>query len=142
YRERLDKPFPHDKYLGDLTDLRDRLKAGLSASAHDAGEGEGPSASDLADRIKMLKAANTIEAAPQRVERKQAAAEEPVTARIRRRQEANAVVGQSGDHDASKEQASEVKPTGKDVSPGKKPLNFRERILMDRPSNGQGPSRA
>jgi hypothetical protein len=34
YRERLGKPFPHEKYLSELTDLRDQLKAGLSAAAH------------------------------------------------------------------------------------------------------------
>jgi hypothetical protein len=138
----LGKPFPHEKYLGELTELRDKLKFGLSASAHDAGEGEGPCVSELAERIKALKAANTIEAAPQRVERKQAEAEEPVTARIRRRQEANTVVSQSGDHDASKEHASEVQPAEKKESPGKMPMNFRERILTGRQSDGQGPSLA
>ena len=43
-------------------------------------------ASELAERIKALKAANTIEATPERVgKRCTSAAEEPVTARIRRR---------------------------------------------------------
>ncbi len=81
YRERLDKPFPHEKYLSELTDLRDQLKASLSAAAHEAGSDKGPKASELADRIKALKAANTIESAPQRFQRRHAAAEEPITAR-------------------------------------------------------------
>ncbi|HLJ95434.1 MAG TPA: DEAD/DEAH box helicase family protein [Gemmataceae bacterium] len=88
YRDRLGKPFLHDAYLNELTSLRDQLKAGLSATAHDSGDETGPSVSDLAERIKALKAAHTIEAAPQRARPKQTAAEEPVTARIRRRQEA------------------------------------------------------
>jgi hypothetical protein len=46
---------------------------------------EGPSVSELAEKIKALKAANTIEATPQRVRQKHSTAEEPVTARIRRR---------------------------------------------------------
>ena len=56
YQARLGQPFPHEAYL-----------------------------SELAGRIKALKAANTIKATPQRVQRKQAAAaEETITARIRR----------------------------------------------------------
>ncbi len=35
YGDRLGKPFPHEKYLSELTELRDQLKAGLSASAPD-----------------------------------------------------------------------------------------------------------
>lgn len=44
-----------------------------------------PSLSDLSDRIKMLQAAHTSEATPERVGRRRPAAEEPVTAKIRRR---------------------------------------------------------
>ena len=67
YQARLGKPFQHDAYLTELTALRDQLKAGLSATAHQPDNEEGPSASDLAEKIKALKAANTIEAMPQRV---------------------------------------------------------------------------
>lgn len=87
YQARLGQPFPHEAYLSELTNLRDQLKAGLSARSHDSAVEKEPSVSELADRIKALKSANTIEATPQRVQRKQATAEEPVTARIRRRQE-------------------------------------------------------
>jgi hypothetical protein len=88
YRERLGKPFLHDKYLCELTELRDQLKTGLSSAALQSGNEEGPSVSDLAEKIKALKAANTIEATPQRARQKHSSAEEPVTARIRRRKEA------------------------------------------------------
>jgi hypothetical protein len=68
-----------------------------------------------------LKAANTIEAAPHRVERKQAFAEEPVTTRIRRRQEANADL-RGDDH-------------GDEVTEGITPRpqrTFQERIATER----------
>jgi N12 class adenine-specific DNA methylase len=50
--------------------------------------GEPPSVSELATRIKAIKAAHNIEATPQRVRQKQSSAEEPITRRIRRRAEA------------------------------------------------------
>jgi hypothetical protein len=145
YRERLDKPFPHEKYLSELTDLRDQLKAGLSAAAHEAGSEKGRKVSELADRIKALKAANTIEAVPQRVQRKQAAAEEPITARIRRRQEANTEVGeavQSG-HAPAAEAANDNYHADNDNQPlnsSVKPLTFQERIALERQRQEQGPS--
>jgi hypothetical protein len=85
YRQRLGTPFPHDAYLSGLTDLRDQLKAALSNTAPQEGVETGPTVAELADQIKALRAANTIEAAPQRVGTRKLAAEEPVTARIRRR---------------------------------------------------------
>ena len=85
YQARLGKPFTLDSYLAELTTLRDQLKAGLSATAHEPGKEEGPSVSELAERIKAMKAANSVEATPQRVGQKQSTAEEPITARIRRR---------------------------------------------------------
>jgi hypothetical protein len=99
YQARLGKPFPHDAYLTELTTLRDQLKAGLSSTAHQQDNEEGPSASDLAEKIKALKAANTIEATPQRVRQKQSTAEEPVTARIRRRHETNPAPDQAAEQD-------------------------------------------
>jgi N12 class adenine-specific DNA methylase len=134
YRERLGKPFLHDRYLNQLTDLRDQLKARLSADSHEAGEGKGPNVSELADRIKVLKAANTIEAAPQRVERKQAAAEEPITTRIRRRQEPNTEAGEAVQNDG--QEADGQSPQ----SPGKPPSSFRERVEVERQRRGKEPS--
>jgi N12 class adenine-specific DNA methylase len=145
YRERLGKPFPHDKYLSELTDLRDQLKAGLSAAAHQSGNDKGPKVSELAERIKALKAANTIEAAPQRIQRKQAAAEEPITARIRRRQEANTEAaevvppGHAPGAEASNDNhhaANDNPPQNSSVAP----LSFQERIILERQRQDQGPS--
>ncbi len=85
YQSRLGAPFPHQAYISELTSLRDQLKAGLSQSAPTPGA-EQPPVAELAERIKGLKAANSIEAAPERISaRTTARAEEPVTARIRRR---------------------------------------------------------
>jgi hypothetical protein len=61
------------------------LKAGLSQATPEPGT---PPVSELAERIKSLKAAHTIDAAPERTAPRRIAAEEPVTARIRRRAEA------------------------------------------------------
>ena len=84
HQARLGKPFPHDGYLSELTDLRDQLKAGLSQATPEPGA---TPVADLAERIKALKAAHTIDAAPERTTRRRLVAEEPVTARIRRRSE-------------------------------------------------------
>ncbi len=84
YQARVGQPFAHADYLDQLAGLRDQLKAGLSGA--EAKEGE-PTVAELAERIKHLRAVNTIEAAPQRTAKRQVSAEEPVTARIRRRSE-------------------------------------------------------
>ena len=83
----LDKPFTHDAYLDELTTLRNRLKRWLSGNIHDEEDRQNVGTTELAERIKALKAANTIEATPQRVRRESTSAEEPVTAHIRRRHE-------------------------------------------------------
>ena len=49
---RLGKPFPHDGYLSELTDLRDQLRAGLSQATPEPGS---TSVAELAERIKSLK---------------------------------------------------------------------------------------
>jgi N12 class adenine-specific DNA methylase len=89
HQARLGKPFDHEDYLKELTDLRDLLKAGLAEPAPaKAGTTPEPGSTpvpELAERIKALKAAHTIDAAPERTAPRRIAAEEPVTARIRRR---------------------------------------------------------
>jgi hypothetical protein len=129
YRERLGKPFAHEHYLSELTSLRDQLKAGLSATAHDASNETGPTVSEMAEKVKALKAANTIEATPLRERQKRSTAEEPITARIRKRQEA--ILGGQERHK-------------EDASSEPKPISFQERILRERRQNaegeGQGPS--
>jgi N12 class adenine-specific DNA methylase len=84
HQARLGKPFAHDAYLAELTTLRDALKASLSGIAPDESAGPQLGARELAERIKALKAAQTITATPERVGKRQSSAEEPVTARIRR----------------------------------------------------------
>jgi hypothetical protein len=84
----LGRPFLHDTYLSELTGVRDQLKAGLSGTMPEPSSEPGPSVSDLAEKIKTLKATHNIEATPRRVRQKQSTAEESITARIRRRSEA------------------------------------------------------
>jgi N12 class adenine-specific DNA methylase len=108
YQARLGAPFPQDDYLSRLTALRDQLKAGLSGAAPEPG-GEAPAAvSDLAEQIKALKCTHRIEAVPERTGKRRASAEEPVTARLRRRTEPNtapAPAAEPGD-EASREGAT------------------------------------
>ena len=85
YQNRLGKPFVHERFLSELTALRDQLKARLSVTQQESDGG--PSTCELAERIKALKAANSIEAVPPRAGKLRAGAEEPVTTRIRRRME-------------------------------------------------------
>ena len=86
YQGRLGKPFTHDAYLTELTGLRDKLKAKLSAHVgQQPDKEEGPSTSELAEKIKLLKSANSIEATPHRPRQSHSSAEEPITTRIRRR---------------------------------------------------------
>jgi hypothetical protein len=145
YRERLDKPFLHETYLSDLTDLRDRLKRSLSATAHQADDGKEPRSSKLAAKIKALIAAHSIEAAPQRARPKPSTAEEPITARIRRRQEANTEASeavQPGDA-LRAEAANDNYHADNDNQPRNssvKPLTFQERIALERQRQDQGPS--
>ncbi len=82
HQARLGRPFPHDAYLSELTQLRDQLKTGLSQATPEPGT---PPVAEVAGRIKALKSAHTIDAAPERTATRRVAAEEPVTARIRRR---------------------------------------------------------
>jgi N12 class adenine-specific DNA methylase len=137
YQARLGKPFPHDKYLNDLTELRDRLKVKLSATGHESGEERGPTASELADSIKALKAANTIEATPQRARQKRSSAEEPVTARIRRR---HTEVGEAVHNDDPVGHGEMLPPEAEKDSSTRPPLTFQERIALERQQKDQGPS--
>ena len=90
YQARLGTRFLHDAYLSALTALRDELRTRLSGTNAEPGTESQPSVAELSQQIKVLRlrTANTIEATPERVGRRRSAAEEPVTARIRRRMEA------------------------------------------------------
>jgi hypothetical protein len=105
YQARLGKPFLHDTYLSELTTLRDQLKAGLSGTVAEPGTEPQPDVSELAERIKALKAAHTIEATPGRAGKRHSSAEEPVTTRIRRRKEAILASESSNDFDPTAQTA-------------------------------------
>jgi N12 class adenine-specific DNA methylase/predicted RNA methylase len=85
HQARNGRPFTHAAYQDELATLRDRLKAGLSQTTPEPGE---PTVAELAESIKSLKAAHTIDATPERTASRRIAAEVPVTARLRRRSEA------------------------------------------------------
>jgi N12 class adenine-specific DNA methylase len=84
YRDRLGRPFPHDAYRADLAALRDALKAALSGGV-DERDGTPLDAAEISGRIAALRAGNTAAPVAERAARSRPAAEEPVTARIRRR---------------------------------------------------------
>ena len=66
FEARLGAVFPHDAYARQLTDLRDRLRAGLAEKAPDAVP-EGSTVSELAEQIAALRGRHAVEAAPARV---------------------------------------------------------------------------
>jgi hypothetical protein len=78
FQGRIGKPFYHTGYMQELTDLRDQLKSGLSQRPP---EGQVPVA-ELAERIKMPRSENAVEAAPVR-KRVAARGVRPVTTRVR-----------------------------------------------------------
>lgn len=97
YQACIGKPFIHDAYQVELTQLRDQLKASLvgivyhatSQKSSEAGAKPPPSTAELAHRIKSSKVEHTIDATPERAVLRRTDAEEPVTARIRRKSEAS-----------------------------------------------------
>ena len=139
YQARLGKPFTLDAYLSELTALRDQLKAGLSSTAHQPDEEEGPSVSEMAEKIKALKAPHNIEATPQRARQKHSTAEEPITARIRRRVEGNAS-NQANGSTAGPEKETSV-PSELPENSDTAPMTFQERITIQRHQNEQAPNR-
>ena len=84
YKTRFGARFTHDSYLEELTALRDLLKTGLSESASESTD-EKLKVFEIAARIKALKDSHTVEATPERTGKRRSSAEEPVTARIRRK---------------------------------------------------------
>jgi len=135
YQARLGKPFAHEVYLSELTALRDQLKVALSGGNSGSDDEEGPSAFGLADKIKALKSANTIEATPQRVRQKHSTAEEPVTARIRRRTEALPGSDPAIQPDAAASPKTAMLPESSLNSSSKPQLTFQERITLERQRN-------
>ncbi|MGH7171653.1 MAG: DEAD/DEAH box helicase family protein, partial [Gemmataceae bacterium] len=132
YQARLGKPFLHDAYLSELTSLRDQLKGGLSATGNVSGDEKGPSVSELAEKIKALKATHSIDATPQRARQKHSSAEEPVTARIRRRHEEKPATDPETQTDAAASEAGAAMPQESAENSPSKPMSFRERLAMER----------
>ncbi len=129
YEARLGKPFAHGEYMGQLAELRDRLREGLSEKAKQEPMPEGPSVAELAEQIKALREANTVEAAPERAVRKVTRAERPVTARIKER------LGEIVSGEAVQEPVAhpvEVKPEPAST-PDKLPSDV---IAIPKPENG------
>ena len=139
YHARLGKPFLHDAYLSELVGVRDQLKAGLSATAHVQGDEAKPTVSELAEKIKTLKAAHSIEATPQRARQKHSSAEEPVTARIRRRSESMTASDSVIEADAAPEAGAALQPGSAQNSSIKPPMTFQERIILERQRKDQEP---
>jgi hypothetical protein len=79
YEARLGGTFGHEAYLEELTSLRDSLEAALSSTM------QAFDTESIVASIKALKAAHTIEAAPERTARKTASIEAAVTTRIMQR---------------------------------------------------------
>jgi hypothetical protein len=137
YQARLGKPFLLDAYLSELTALRDQLKAGLSAS-HGPGAEGGPTIAEIAAQVKTLKAAHNIEATPQRVRQKHSAAEEPITARIRRRAEAAPSVDHAAGLDVAPEQGAEIEAESSENALIKSPMPFQKRMPVERQGTSEG----
>jgi hypothetical protein len=119
--------------------LRDQLKAGLSATAQMQGDEAEPSVSDLAEKIKALKAAHSIEATPQRVRQKHSTAEEPVTARILRRTGALPMSNQVIESDVAPEAGAALEPASSENSSIMQQMTFQERLAMERQRKSEGP---
>ncbi len=85
YEARLGAPFLHEAYMTELTDLRDRLRCALSGQSVDGGRGPQAEVGELAEQINALRATQAAVVRAGRVARGRSTAEEPVTARIRRR---------------------------------------------------------
>lgn len=127
YQERLGNAFIHDTYQAELTALRDQLKAGLAGQPSASGDTSAATVSDLAGRIKALMAERTIEAAPERARSRRVDAEEPVTARIRRRSRKASGSGEraGAEPESLTDQTTETPP----IPPT---MFFQERIANER----------
>jgi hypothetical protein len=139
YPGRLGHAFPHEAYVSELTGLRDRLKVGLSSTGRENGGRDGQSVFKLVERIKTLKATNSVECTPHRIARRAESAEEPITVRIRRRYDASPIFVQPVEKEATPGAAETLPPAAAVSSFMKPPMSFRERIAMERQRRAEGP---
>jgi N12 class adenine-specific DNA methylase len=84
FETRLGATFPHERYIEELSALRDELKVALSATQQDGTEPKARPAGELSELIKALKETHAVEAVPVKRPGPAARSERPVTARIRR----------------------------------------------------------
>jgi N12 class adenine-specific DNA methylase len=88
YEARLGAGFAHTGYVEELMGLRNQLEVALSGTTQQVSDAPVCAVDEIVERIKTLKAANTLEAAPARTApRPQTAVEEAITTRIRQRRE-------------------------------------------------------
>jgi hypothetical protein len=106
YGVRLGQTFPHEAYQSQLMALRDALKDQLSNHANP----DVPSATELAEHIKLLKANHAPEASHARTERSVTSSAESVASLVRKRMQ---------------------EPS---IAPAAKPETFADRILTERES--------
>jgi hypothetical protein len=76
-------PFPHERYVEELSALRDELKLALSVQPGDGSQPKTRPATELAQLITDIKGAHTVEAVPVKRPQRPARLERPVTGRIR-----------------------------------------------------------
>jgi hypothetical protein len=132
YQARLGAAFPHTAYLAELTQLRDQLKAGLAGANPEPGAEPLPLPQELAERIKALRAAQSIEAPSPRTNRRGGVmGEEPVTTRIRRRNKTPSTVAPPTDPNLDAPPAESSSPLPSTVTA--RPPHV---LLPETPSNG------
>ena len=64
FEARLGATFPHERYIEELSALRDELKVALSATQQEGAEPKTRTAGELSELIKALKETHTVEAVP------------------------------------------------------------------------------
>lgn len=90
FTARMGLPFPHERYIEDLSALRDDLRVALSATTSPPQDGPEPqtrSTSELSELIKALKESHIIESLPAKRAGQGRSRQHPVVTRIHREQE-------------------------------------------------------
>jgi hypothetical protein len=93
----------------------------------------------LADKIEVLNAANSIEAKPHCTRQKHSIADEPITARIGRRAESIPASDSPIESDVASDQEAVRPKASTQDSPGKPPMTFQKRIILERQLKSDGP---
>jgi len=87
FEDRLGAVFPHERYIAELSALRDELKAALSASQPEGAPPKGRTAGEVSGLITALRETHVIETVPVRRPGAAARSERPATARVRKEAE-------------------------------------------------------